>query len=50
MSHSKRISCTEGGGKAMAKATIPSRGGWDFLVCENVYCGRNLHNNKTTYN
>lgn len=50
MSVSRRISCTDGGGNAMANATMPSSGGWDFLVCENVYCGRSLHSINTTWN
>lgn len=50
MSVSSRISCTDGGGKAMANATIPNTGGLAFLACENVYCGRNRHNINTTYN
>lgn len=50
ISVSKRISCTDGGGNAMANATIPSSGGCDFRVCENVYCGRSLHSIKTTWN
>lgn len=49
MSHSKRISCTEGGGSAMARATIPRSGGCDFRVCENVYWGRRRHNIRTTW-
>lgn len=48
ISVSKRISCTDGGGKAMANATMPNSGGCDFRVCENVYCGRNLHSINTT--
>lgn len=48
MSHSKRISCTEGGGSAMASATMPSSGGCDLRVCEKVYCGRSLHSSSTT--
>lgn len=48
ISHSKRISCTDGGGNAIANATIPNNGGCDFLVCENVYCGRKRHNINTT--
>lgn len=48
ISVSKRISCTDGGGSAIAKATIPKSGGWDFRVCEYEYCGRKRHNNRTT--
>lgn len=48
MSVSSRISCTDGGGRAMANATIPSSGGFAFLVCENVYCVRSRHNINTT--
>jgi hypothetical protein len=32
----------------MAKATMPSKGGCAFLLCENVYCGRNLQIINTT--
>lgn len=48
ISVSNRISCTDGGGSAMASATIPKSGGCDFRVCEYVYCGRNRHSIKTT--
>lgn len=50
ISHSSRISCTEGGGSAMASATIPKSGGGDFLECEKEYCGRNLLRTNTTWN
>lgn len=50
MSVSKRISCTDGGGKAIASATIPSSGAGVFRECENVYCGRSLHSIRTTCN
>lgn len=48
ISVSRRISCTDGGGNAMANATIPNSGGFDFRACEYVYCGRKRHNNRTT--
>lgn len=49
MSHSKRISWTDGGGRAIASATIPRSGGCDFRVCENVYCDRRRHDINTTW-
>lgn len=48
ISVSSRISCTDGGGRAMANATIPSSGGFDFRVCEKVYCVLSRHNINTT--
>lgn len=48
ISVSSRISCTDGGGRAMANATIPNSGVFAFLVWEKVYCGRNRHNINTT--
>lgn len=48
ISVSRRISCTDGGGSAIAKATMPNSGGCDLRVCEYEYCGRRRHNNSTT--
>lgn len=48
MSDSRRISCTEGGGRAIARPTMPSSGGFGLRLCENVYCGRRWHNIRTT--
>lgn len=50
MSVSSRISWTLGGGRAIASETMPSSGGDDFLVCENVYCGLSLHTSSSTCN
>lgn len=49
MSASNRISWTDGGGNAIANATIPSSVGWDFRVCGYVYCGRKRQSNNTTW-
>jgi len=48
MSVSRRISCTLGGGSAMASPTMPIKGGADFLVWLNIYCGLKRHSNNTT--
>lgn len=48
MSVSSRISCTLGGGSAIARDTAPKSGGAHFRLCENVYCGLSLQINSTT--
>lgn len=48
MSDSNLISWTEGGGNAMANATIPSNTVGDFRLWEKEYCGRNLLSIRTT--
>lgn len=48
MSQSNRISCTEGGGNAIANPTIPIKVGSVFLFCVNEYCGRRRHKINTT--
>lgn len=48
MSVSRRISCTLGGGSAIARPTMPINGGADFLVWLNVYCGLKRHSSNTT--
>lgn len=50
ISHSSRISWTEGGGRAIAIPTMPSSGGWDFLFWLNEYWGRRRHSMRTTCN
>lgn len=47
MSVSRRISCTLGGGSAIANPTMPIKGGADFLWL-NVNCGLKRHSNNTT--
>lgn len=49
MSVSRRISCTLGGGSAMARPTMPIRGGAVFLVWLNMSCGLKRHSSSTTY-
>lgn len=50
ISASRRISCTLGGGKAIASPTIPINGGDNFLAWLNGYCGLSRQSNKTTCN
>lgn len=50
ISHSSLISWTDGGGRAIAKPTMPKRGGCDFLFWLNEYWGRRRHNMSTTCN
>lgn len=49
ISVSSRISCTLGGGSAIASDTAPNSGGAHFRLCENVYCGLSLQTNSTTW-
>lgn len=48
ISHSSRISWTDGGGNAIAMPTMPRSGGWDFLLWLNEYCGRSRQSISTT--
>lgn len=48
MSVSRRISCTLGGGSAIANPTMPNKGGADFLEWPNMNCGLKRHSNSTT--
>lgn len=48
MSHSNRISCTEGGGNATANPTIPKICACDFLLWVKLYCDLNRQRIKTT--
>lgn len=49
MSDSSLISWTDGGGNAMARATIPRSTVGDLRLWEKEYCGRRRHNIRTTW-
>lgn len=49
MSDSNLISWTDGGGNAMARATMPRSTVGDFRLWEKEYCGRRRHSIRTTW-